>query len=92
MIRRTQSQWRALFEAQTSSGLSAAVFCRQQSLCPKYFSIRKRQLGWERSNAFVQVPPTTHEVGQIDGDVRIRMMDFTVPVDQLSGVLSDLLR
>ena len=44
MQRRSQAQWRALFSAQRMSGLSAAAYCREQQLCPKYFSLRRRQL------------------------------------------------
>ena len=44
MKRRSQAQWRALFEQQQSSGQTAAAFCRGQGLCPKYFSLRRRQL------------------------------------------------
>ena len=44
MIRRTQGQWQALFEQQQDSGLNAAAFCRAQGICPRYFSLRRRQL------------------------------------------------
>ena len=44
MKRRTQAQWRALFQQQQSSGLNAAAFCREQGISPKYFSLRRRQL------------------------------------------------
>jgi len=46
MPRRTVDQWQKLFEAHHQSALSSATFCRQQGLCPKYFSLRKKQLGW----------------------------------------------
>ena len=44
MKRRTQEQWHALFQAQVTSGLTAAAFCHEQGVCPKYFSLRRRQL------------------------------------------------
>ena len=44
MIKRTPDQWRALFAAHDESDLTAAAFCREQGLCPKYFSVRRRQL------------------------------------------------
>lgn len=44
MTRRSQAQWRELFREQDASGLSAAAFCREQQVCPKYFSLRRRQL------------------------------------------------
>jgi len=45
MIKRTQAQWRALFTSFDQSGLSAAAFCKENKLCPKYFSLRRKQLG-----------------------------------------------
>lgn len=44
MKRRTPAEWRALFEAQASSGVKAAAFCRERGVDPKYFSLRRRQL------------------------------------------------
>ena len=63
MTRRTQAQWRALFREQDASGLNVAAFCREQQLCPKYFSLRRRQLSDDataddnmtRGSAFVPV-------------------------------------
>lgn len=44
MTRRTQSQWQALIEEQTASGLSATEFCKQRDINSKYFSLRKQKL------------------------------------------------
>ena len=58
MVRRTRSQWQALFEAHASSGQTAAVFCREQGVNAKYFSLRRRQLGETReqlASSFVAV-------------------------------------
>lgn len=44
MKRRSEEEWRALFAAQAVSGMTAVAFCREQGLCPKYFSLRRRQL------------------------------------------------
>ncbi len=38
---RTQDQWQALINEQLNSNLSAAEFCRQKDINPKYFSKRK---------------------------------------------------
>ncbi len=46
MTKRPPVQWHNLFQAQLESGKSAAAFCREHKLCPKYFSLRKKQLGW----------------------------------------------
>lgn len=47
MKRRSHDEWRVLFAGQEASGLSAAEFCQQNDLCPKHFSLRRKQLGWE---------------------------------------------
>jgi len=44
MVRRSQAQWQALFAEQAASGLTAAAFCRTRGMCPRYFSLRRRQL------------------------------------------------
>ena len=44
MIKRTPEQWHALFAAHEASGLSQAQFCKEHQLCPKHFSLRRRQL------------------------------------------------
>ena len=44
MVKRSEAEWQSLFEQQTASGLSAAAFCREHGLCPKYFSLRRKQL------------------------------------------------
>jgi hypothetical protein len=44
MTRRSQAQWRELIREQAASGLDAAAFCQARGVCPKYFSLRRRQL------------------------------------------------
>lgn len=44
MKRRSSAQWCTLFQEQQGSGLNATAFCRAQGICPKYFSLRRRQL------------------------------------------------
>lgn len=44
MTRRTESQWRALFDAQAASGKTAVAFCRERGINAKYFSLRRGQL------------------------------------------------
>ena len=53
-VRRSKEDWRELILRQAESGLSAQQFCRNNNVCPKYFSIRKKQLGL-RSSAFLPV-------------------------------------
>ena len=43
MAQRSAMEWQALFEVQARSGSSAAEFCREHKVSPKYFySLRKR--------------------------------------------------
>ena len=44
MAKRTEEEWQALFQQHSESGLTAAQFCRNNKLCPKYFSLRRKQL------------------------------------------------
>jgi len=41
MIIRSQEQWEALFQQHEDSGMNATAFCKDNKLCPKYFSKRK---------------------------------------------------
>ena len=54
MKRRSKEDWQELILRQAERGLSAQQFCRDNDVCPKYFSIRKKQLGLRKS-AFVPV-------------------------------------
>jgi len=60
MKRRSHQDWLTLFDQQTASGLSAAAFCREQHLSPRYFSKRKRALSVPRSG-FVKIARLTPE-------------------------------
>ena len=47
MVKRSIEQWQALFRQHNESGKLASEFCRDKGLCPKYFSKRKKDLGWQ---------------------------------------------
>ena len=58
MTRRTKLEWEALIRAQAESGMTAAVFCREQGINARYFSLRRRQLSAaseQRASSFVPV-------------------------------------
>ena len=65
MIKRSREQWEVLFSEQVASGLSAQQFCRKQSLCARYFSLRKKQL---RGSALSSLPV----VPVVPGFVRVQ--------------------
>jgi len=44
MIRRTSTEWKSLIQEQQASGLNQAQFCQERNICPRYFSVRKKQL------------------------------------------------
>ena len=46
MVIRTTEQWQMLFKQHDKSGITAAQFCRENHLCPKYFAKRKKDLNW----------------------------------------------
>jgi hypothetical protein len=58
MVKRSESEWRLLFAEHAASGLTANRFCREHRLCPKYFSLRKKQLGWRDEKAVLVSSPS----------------------------------
>lgn len=43
-IRKTKSEWLALFIEQENSGQSVAVFCRERNLSEPYFYLKRKKL------------------------------------------------
>ena len=64
MKRRSKEDWQELILRQVESGLSAQQFCRDNNVCPKYFSIRKKQLGL-RQPAFVPILQSSRAKSEI---------------------------
>ena len=56
MAKRTEQEWRALFQQHDESGLTAAQFCRDNKLCPKYFSLRRKQLVSDKTQVQPSAP------------------------------------
>jgi len=90
MSRRTQKEWRDLIAQQQSSGVSAAQFCRERSINPKYFSTRKKQLA-SSTNSFVQIAPSMVPNAIGTAPVKLRIIELDVPRDALLESLSVLL-
>jgi len=44
ITKRTRAKWARIFNEHQASGLSAAEFCRQHKVCPKYFSLRRKNM------------------------------------------------
>lgn len=97
MKRRTEGQWRELFAAYHESGLKASAFCRKQEVCPKYFSLRRRQLGDRppgreavKKAAFAPV-----RVGPVSAGIEVTVgerLRIRVPVGVSPGWLAELAR
>ena len=43
-LRKTKSQWLALFKEQRQSGLSVAQFCKKKQLSEAYFYLKRKKL------------------------------------------------
>ena len=88
-IKRTREAWLALFAAHAQSGLSAAAFCREQQLCPRYFSLRRRALQWstvgDGVDGEVVMPRVKRTARATAKFVRVDVMPATRPAVTLSA-------
>lgn len=102
MIVRSRQQWLDLFKKHDASGLNAATFCRQEKLCPRYFSKRKKQLGWPAkeikkivkkpiSNDFIKVS-VSKDSGCLSLEYATAQLRFSQlpPADYLSDLIKAL--
>lgn len=84
MVKRTPEQWKALFAAQKTSGLNQAQFCKREGLCPKHFSLRRKQL--LGADAIAPVPTTFVKVQSPipskDGQVSVHYQGVELRVQQ----------
>ena len=71
MKMRTVEEWQALFAEQLTSGLNARQFCVQRNVCPRHFSLRRRQLAAPSSTAFV---PLRQQSSVTTGDAPATML------------------
>jgi len=90
MSRRSKAQWRELISQQQSSGLSAAEFCRSESINPKYFSMRKGLLT-ETGSAFCEVTPSSITGVKVTPErINLRIIEFDISLDSLPAMLKQL--
>jgi transposase-like protein len=58
------NNWRALFEKQTESGMSAAAFCKEQNINPqRFYSWRRRFRRDSQSAEFIRLVATSKSSG-----------------------------
>ena len=87
--KRSDEQWRSLFEDFERSGVSAAAFCRERGLPAPYFRTKYRERSSRDSNnvfAKVQVATPGAAVNISIGDVHLRC-DASVPIDWLARLI-----
>ncbi|MCU7893411.1 MAG: IS66 family insertion sequence element accessory protein TnpB [Candidatus Thiodiazotropha sp. (ex Ustalcina ferruginea)] len=100
MAKGTQAEWMTLFSQQHTSGLSAAAFCRQHKLCPKYFSLRKKQLQWRfpksgvvrRAAVPVFIPARVTQPTLQPLQLRWQSVELTLPTGLPAQWLSQLMK
>jgi len=94
MKRRTEAEWRALFDQHQASGLTAADFCREYELSEKYFSLKRRKLGLrgpKLGSGFVAVAvtrPVRADTIEVQWDNRLKIQ---LPISVQPHWLSELL-
>ncbi|MCP4801194.1 MAG: IS66 family insertion sequence element accessory protein TnpB [bacterium] len=89
MNKRSTADWLDLFEQHSNSGLTAAAFCREHGLCPKYFSLRRKQL----HNRSLSAVPIKHKTQSDAGSfipVSVRPETSSVIVVQLGELTVNL--
>ena len=89
MNKRSTTEWLDLFEQYSNSGLSAAAFCREHGLCPKYFSLRRKQLHGESSST-VQIKNKTQPDALPFIPVSVRPEAMSVIVVRLGELMVSL--
>ena len=101
MTRRTQSEWQTLIQQQSESGLIATEFCRQNEICPKYFSKRKSDLkdlvaepksekSFVKIQRTVPVPPIIPENIQLKYHQAMMRLPTSTEPDWLANLLKSL--
>lgn len=99
MVKRSQAQWFELFARHEKSGLNSATFCRNEGLCAKYFSLRKKQLNWsgtaagsaDVSSEFVKISVRQNTCGMSleHGDLKLTWAELP-PANWLGDLLKSL--
>ena len=91
MTRLTQTQWRALIDAQADSGQTAMAFCAERGIDNKYFSTRKKQLAMQSSESrFVAVTTSSLENQSIQ--LYIGSAQLRIPASVSPQWLADVIK
>ena len=94
MVKRSIEEWQRLFAEQAASGLSQAGFCREQGLCPKHFSVRKKQLDFQAkpTSSFVAVNVKPAVISSPSLQLQWRDCQLTLLGNTSPSWVSDLLK
>jgi len=100
MANRSAVEWRALLDVQARSGKSAAAFCREHGVCPKYFYSRRKLFGQVAAviepSPFVRVAPVLapgHAVSEPLVRMRLGRCEWElsgIPIDEVTRLMKAL--
>ena len=100
MVVRSTEQWQALFKQHDESGLKASEFCQVNKLCPRYFSKRKHDLGWNvketevasKKPNLVKVKKVKSPTPSCDGQITFKLkgVSIDIPAPQPLQCVADL--
>jgi hypothetical protein len=88
MTRRTKNEWCELIEQQKSSGLSAAEFCRRNSINDKYFSTQKQKLKKLAGNLVRIAAPAARPVPVSTNGIKVRVVELEIPSEAVGETLA----
>ena len=91
MTRRTKNEWCELIEQQKASGLSAAEFCRRNSINDKYFSTQKQKRK-KSAGSFVRVATSAVRPAPVaTNGIKVRVVELEIPSEAVSETLTILM-
>ena len=82
--RRSSADWALLIKEQAQSNLTAAAFCRERGISPKYFSHRKQKhfaslSPFAQAVTVIPARPSLATICLQQGDCRIELPTSTTP-------------
>jgi hypothetical protein len=84
-IRRTQEQWKVIFDAQVSSGLKPTAYCEQNNIHLKTFYARRSDIATPRvstKSKLIKVQKEKQKPKLLATDISLRYQDVEVRCHQ----------
>lgn len=91
MTRRTNNEWCELIEQQKASGLSAAEFCRRNSINDKYLSTLKQKLKKSADNFVRVAAPAARPTSVPASGIKVRVVELEIPGEAVGETLAILM-